>query len=437
MKTQWARYCSLAFFLALMTWFGYQHQLLGGGPAGYPPVDALCPLGGLEGIYSYLRDGTWLRRLAPSALVLFAAVTCMTLLLGRTFCGWVCPMGAITEFVSRLARRLGFVSRSLPAKLDLLLRGLKYVILVLVLLLTWYTGTLVFRDYDPWKAWMHLGSGFGEGTSAIIVLGLVILAEFFIERCWCRYLCPLGAALGLLQIPALTKIRRNPDLCISCKRCDKACITGLKPMQTLTVNNADCIACGKCVALCPKQGALRFTFFRMPVSVLQVGLAGLIVFLAVWGGARLGGAWSTFPRQGAMAASSPADKIFGWMTLEQAADITGLTLRQLREIGGVVESAPTTLPLKQMPGLDDEVFREKIHAYFAAKPTDSRLNPAEIRGSMTLVQIGAMYGVAIPELLEKAGWPADLAEDERLRELAQQHGKEVEDIRRAVKELAP
>lgn len=72
-------------FLAFMTWTGYRHQVLGGGPQGVPPVDALCPLGGMETLFGFLSSGTWLRRVAPSALVLFAIVVVVTLLFGRVF----------------------------------------------------------------------------------------------------------------------------------------------------------------------------------------------------------------------------------------------------------------------------------------------------------------------------------------------------------------
>ena len=69
-------------FLAFMTWTGYRHQVLGGGPQGVPPVDALCPLGGMETLFGFLSSGTWLRRVAPSALVLFVLVVIATLLFG-------------------------------------------------------------------------------------------------------------------------------------------------------------------------------------------------------------------------------------------------------------------------------------------------------------------------------------------------------------------
>jgi polyferredoxin len=151
------RYAVMFGFLAFITWVGYRHQVLGGGPAGVPTVDALCPLGGLESIYSYLSSGTWLRRVAPSALVLFAAVVGITLLFGRVFCGWICPLGTIGEISGGLARKLGIKRKELPQSLDRALKMLKYAILAVILYYTWSLA-LAWRDYDPWAAWMHLAA---------------------------------------------------------------------------------------------------------------------------------------------------------------------------------------------------------------------------------------------------------------------------------------
>ena len=129
---QYLRYAILFFFLIFMTWMGYRHQLLGGGPAGSPTVDALCPFGGLESIYSWLKDGYWLRRIALSSFVLFMGVAILTLLTGRVFCGWICPLGAVNEYVSAGTRKLGIKKIKLPPAVDKYLRYLKYVILLLI-----------------------------------------------------------------------------------------------------------------------------------------------------------------------------------------------------------------------------------------------------------------------------------------------------------------
>ncbi|GAB1427491.1 hypothetical protein MASR2M17_09170 [Aminivibrio sp.] len=75
---------------------------------------------------------------------------------------------------------------------------LKYVILAVILYFTWTLGTLAWRPWDPWVSWMHLSAGWDEIVSSpwgyVVLFLLVIGAGVFIERFWCRYLCPLGAA---------------------------------------------------------------------------------------------------------------------------------------------------------------------------------------------------------------------------------------------------
>ena len=107
MNARVLRRVSLAFFLVFMTWRGVKHQLQGGGLKGAATVDALCPMGGLEGLYAYASDGIWLQRLAPSSLILLIIIIILTFLLGRIFCGWICPMGAITELSALISSKTG------------------------------------------------------------------------------------------------------------------------------------------------------------------------------------------------------------------------------------------------------------------------------------------------------------------------------------------
>ena len=236
---QYLRYAILFFFLIFMTWMGYRHQLLGGGPAGSPTVDALCPFGGLESIYSWLKDGYWLRRIALSSFVLFMGVAILTLLTGRVFCGWICPLGAVNEYVSAGTRKLGIKKIKLPPAVDKYLRYLKYVILLLIIYTTWKFGTLTFRDYDPWAAWMHLSAGWSEFGYGTAVLFATLFAGVFIERFWCRCLCPLGAFLAFISKFSLVKVYRDKLKCINCGKCSVACPVGLTPDKDIIQGNGE------------------------------------------------------------------------------------------------------------------------------------------------------------------------------------------------------
>lgn len=441
------RYGVMFGFLAYITWVGYQHQVLGGGPAGVPTVDALCPFGGLEGIYNFLASGTWLRRLAPSALILFAAVAAITLLLGRVFCGWICPLGSIGEFSALASRKLGIKRRELPPILDGYLKMLKYVILSVILYYTWTLGTLAWRSYDPWMAWMHLSAGWQEFIdnpwAFAALFGLVIGAGLFIERFWCRYLCPLGAALAVFQKLSFTKVVRSADTCISCGKCNKACPMGLAPMSVEKVTGADCIACGRCTENCPVDKTLVFSFAgRKTLSALALGVIGVLLFFGAYGTAKTAGYWQTFASTSSEALRDPVEGIFGWMTIDEAARQVKLPPEKVLEIGRLPAGTPLDMPLKKIEGVNDEILKEDIKAYFAANPAQAPkpvkavpANPDELKGSFTLDEVAAGYGLDGAEILREAGWPAGTPGNISIKQAGEPLGREPADIREAVKKL--
>nr|WP_245522620.1 4Fe-4S binding protein [Thermanaerovibrio velox] len=435
------RYISMGMFLAFTTWVAYRHQVVGGGPMGVPPMDALCPFGGLESLYSYIREGAFLKRTAPSSLILGLVVAFMTISLGRVFCGWICPLGAIGEAAGVLGKRIG-VSR-VPRWLESWGRYLKIVILVVVLVFTWSFGTLVMRPYDPWVSWAHLSGGWREVSSSpvgFMVLFLFVMgAAMFVSRFFCRYLCPLGGALWLLQRVSLTRVVRNADTCVNCGACDRACPMGIVVSKSHTVSSGDCISCGECVESCPVRGTLGFGLRRFRLTPLVLGLAGLTVFFLAYGVARCTGLWRTHYSISKEAASDPVEGIFGWMTVEQAAGQVGLSAEEFIKAAGFDEGVPRDVALKKLPGVDDEKVKVLLRAYLASAPKSRKgvLDPDSIKGSQTLEEVASVYGLEVTRILKAAGWPEDLegARGLPLKELARRAGSEVSKIREAIKTL--
>jgi len=433
-------------FLAFMTWTGYRHQVLGGGPQGVPPVDALCPFGGMESLYAFLSSGTWLRRVAPSALILLVIVAVVTLLLGRVFCGWICPLGTIGEWTAKISRRLGIRPRELPEPLDRPLRFPKYAVLAVIIVFTWKLGTLAWRPYDPWAAWMHLSAGLEAMAEApwsfAVLFGTVIGASLFIERFWCRYLCPLGALLAPLQNLSLFKVRRSEEHCIHCHLCSKSCPVRLDPESTDVTSSAECLACGRCVEACPREKALFFGTRTRALSVTAVGLLGVGLFLGGYGLARAANLWSTYaPPPATTLAEDPASAIFGWMSVRKVSETVGLPVEKVLEITGLPPDTPLDKPIKEIT--DDEAFRDALRKWFGkekgtsgTEPPGKLPNPDEIRGSMTMEEVASTYGVDGRGVFEKAGWPPDSPVDRPLKEIAGTLGREVSEIREAVKALS-
>ena len=439
MRTIRLRHVVQAAFLIFMSWVGYRHQVLGGGPQGVPPVDTLCPFGGLESLKAFVVDGGWLRRVAPSALVLFVIVVVMTLLVGRVFCGWICPLGTIGEWTTLVGHKLGIKPRKLPPSVERPLRWLKYVGLAAIITGTWRLGTLVWRDFDPWVAWMHLSAGWAEVTERpwayVALFGLVIGASLFVERFWCRYLCPLGASVAPLQRLALIKLRRDRDSFSSCGTSSTRCPDG--------VNSAECLACGRCVEACPVEGTLFFGLGRQALSVTATGLLGLALFFGGYGLARSTSLWRTsasLPKE--TRAADPAEALYGWMSVNQIAETVDLTAEEIIAAGGLPVDIERDLSLKKIEGVDDEELKERISLYLRERPedvdsppADKLPNPDEIRGSQTLRDLAALYGLDPASILENSLWPADASLDVPIKELKDLYGTELDVIRNAVKKL--
>jgi polyferredoxin len=243
-------------------------------------AEAFCPFGGVETLYQYFTNGGTINHTHLSNLVLLVATLALTIVARGAFCGWICPFGAIQEWIyaasawlqkrippfgrgmrafkKRLgvrSARLGMLPEStLIQRIDGVLRYGKYAVLATIIGGTISYGVMVFRDYDPWSALLEIGAL--ELTAGTVVLGIVLIAALFVERPWCRYACPLGAVIGLTSQLSPLRIQREGTVCTGCTLCSKSCPMGL-PVATMSeLKHRDCVMCLECVDACPQPGAL-------------------------------------------------------------------------------------------------------------------------------------------------------------------------------------
>ncbi|MCX7706542.1 MAG: 4Fe-4S binding protein [Anaerolineae bacterium] len=230
--------------------------------------EAYCPMGGLETLYKYITSsGRFVSHVHLSNVIVLVAALAVALLARNAFCGWICPFGFIQDMINRFSI---FVQKRVPgirkavkalkqrgaplAMLDHYLRFLKYGVLIWVVAGAAVYGFMVFRDYDPWAAlWNLLELSLVGGT---VVLAIVLIASLFVERPWCRYVCPLGAATGLLGGLSPFYLKREAAACKACAVCTRACPMGLPVHTATTIKHVDCIGCLECVDECPREGAL-------------------------------------------------------------------------------------------------------------------------------------------------------------------------------------
>jgi NapH/MauN family ferredoxin-type protein len=257
-RTQRIRHLSQAIFVALILYSSVIHQLAteDGTTAS---IDALCPFGGIETIWQAVSTGQYVPKTHQSNVIVLAALALGTLLAGGVFCGWVCPFGAVQDFLTWLRRKLHLPELKVPARLDGILRYGRYLVLGLILYQTITTVTLWFSAFDPYRTLFGLGWLFEfnpavEGTAYVITV-IVLVLSLFVERAWCRYACPLGGAISLLGKFSLLRIRRTESACKSCALCSAPCPVKL-PVSPSTVISSNCIGCMACVDTCPRPNAL-------------------------------------------------------------------------------------------------------------------------------------------------------------------------------------
>lgn len=246
------------FFFVLIAAIAVNHGLAESG-RGIPllssaSLHALCPFGGVVTFYQTVTTGTFVQKVHESSLVLMAITLFLALLFGPVFCGWVCPLGSLQEWVGKAGRRLfgKRYNRFVPQALDRKLRYLRYGVLAWVVYVTATTAVLVFADYDPYYALFNFWTG-EVAWSALLILGLTLAGTLFIERPWCKYACPLGALLGLSNLVRIFKIKRRPATCIDCGACSRACPMNIPVDKRETVRDHQCISCLICTSegVCP------------------------------------------------------------------------------------------------------------------------------------------------------------------------------------------
>lgn len=233
------------------------------------------------------------------ALVWPALITIgLTLLVGRFFCGWVCPLGALLDATSWLLGKQRKV-RQLPARL----KQIKYLLLFALAASALFTLQLVYL-FDPisllirsfavaifpafnYVANTFFGALYNTDSAAVtalsepvytllkdhflafeqphfqsaVVIGTLFLAILTLEaierRFWCRFLCPLGALFGLLsKLPLIRRRVSEPD-CTGCSRCARSCRMDAIAPEFIVTERSECIGCFDCEALCPEK-AIHF-----------------------------------------------------------------------------------------------------------------------------------------------------------------------------------
>jgi polyferredoxin len=289
-----------------------------------PFVDFYFRFNPLSGIASMLASRQWIPRLGWGLVTMF-----LTLVVGRVWCGWICPMGSLLEWVSFKH------TRKRAEKLPQGLRGIKYFLVLFILTAALFSNlTLLILDplaiftrtmtvtiipafvrgfnaleralylvpgssqaVDIMDSWLRgaiipfVQPAFRQSVLIVLIFLSMISLNWLAPRFWCRYLCPLGALLGWFSRIAIFRpfIRSN---CKQCTRCTLLCQPGaINPDKEggYTIIASECTVCLDCLAGC-NQGDIGFRSLqkveeiheydlsrRQALGAMLTGVAGVLV----------------------------------------------------------------------------------------------------------------------------------------------------------------
>jgi NosR/NirI family transcriptional regulator, nitrous oxide reductase regulator len=173
-----------------------------------------------------------------SLLVIFGVVS--TVIWGRVYCGRICAFGALTQLIDAIVPAR--FQLKIPATLERRASYIKYAILFGAIAYYLLTDENSFYRYiEPF--WMF---SFEASTILWIGVGLLLIASVFVRNLYCRFLCPLGAALGLVSALSIFKIKRWSE-CSSCAVCENTCEWGAIRQRKIIM--PECVRCDDCEIL--------------------------------------------------------------------------------------------------------------------------------------------------------------------------------------------
>lgn len=213
----------------------------------------------------------------------------LVLVLGRIWCGWICPLGFVSDIFMKLRKslKIGFVK--IPDSYKPVLETIKYIALFLVIWISIGIGIevlelTVFRSSlslplcqvcpaKPMFIVLQMIKGIlptstGLPPLAIFMLIVFIIGSLSIRRFYCRF-CPIGAAIALFSRTSTPKLHKDASKCTECGVCARCCPAGvtkvLEEKNEKDVTVPECIMCTRCVELCPEDDCLSLNFFSRSI----------------------------------------------------------------------------------------------------------------------------------------------------------------------------
>ncbi len=217
------------------------------------------------------------------------------ILFNKAWCGFICPLGTIQDWITKIRNRFAIRYSSYPDPVNKKLKPIKYVLLALLILIPMGMGnslaglpklnhdfSVPFCMICPGRTVLPLFVGdisqlaidFSSKTKMVLTaLGMAVTGLFFVgsfvkKRFFCLF-CPMSAFHYIFHKAGLLRLTKNGDKCTRCGNCYRACDVGIRAIaddiESKNIVTDDCMICLKCVEVCPEEGCLKASFLGLSI----------------------------------------------------------------------------------------------------------------------------------------------------------------------------
>lgn len=194
------------------------------------------------------------------AVIIGLLIAVSTILIGRKFCGYICFLGTIQEWIYKLRKTKKKYIQFIPYKWHRILIKLKYLVLLLTIIAAYFGFQYLYMQFCPI---VNLAHPQLIGIAGVTILLLIFVGGFFIERIWCRYLCPYAALMNIFEFLGKilkikrSKVFRNVKTSINCFNCANYCPMHIDIGYNEEISDLNCIHCLRYVRKCSKEDAAK------------------------------------------------------------------------------------------------------------------------------------------------------------------------------------
>lgn len=237
-------------------------------------------------IYTMILKGNFNFIKAFPRLIAVVAIIPITMFFGRFFCGWFCAFGSFNDFLYMISSKVFKTKFKVSKKLDALLKLLKYFILLFIVFVIWTKGNTLFDNSSPWDAFAQI-TNFPKAIINYFIgftlLAFIIVGAIYIERFFCKYLCPLGAIFSIISKFRKVKIDKPTEKCGKCKVCTNNCSMGINLYKMEQASSGECINCLKCIDVCPRSNP-KISYMGENFNPIYASSIAIVAFAALYGG---------------------------------------------------------------------------------------------------------------------------------------------------------